>query len=76
MHMCGDTLILEILHHYHNMENYITIINILIILHISVIYEMMHDPWIFVTYCWFRCVNMQDPPPKYTHNIIDNVRQQ
>ena len=35
MHTCGNISISEILYHYHNMENYITIIDILIILHIT-----------------------------------------
>ena len=33
-HVVIIILMLEILHHYHDMENYITIIDILIILHI------------------------------------------
>ena len=35
MHICGDISISEILYHYHNMENYIMTVNILIILHIT-----------------------------------------
>jgi len=37
MHECGDIPISEILYHYHDMENYIMIIDILIILHITTI---------------------------------------
>ena len=35
MHTCDDISISEILYHYHDMENYITIIDISIILHIT-----------------------------------------
>jgi len=35
MHTCDDISISEILYHYHDMENYIVIIDILIILHIT-----------------------------------------
>jgi len=35
MHTCGDISISKILYHYHDMENYITIIDISIILHIT-----------------------------------------
>jgi len=35
MHTCGDILISEILYHYHDMENYIMIVDISIILHIT-----------------------------------------
>jgi len=37
MQTCGDILISEILYYYHNMENYIMIINISIILHITTV---------------------------------------
>jgi len=35
MHTYGDILISEILYHYHDIENYITIIDMSIILHIT-----------------------------------------
>jgi len=35
MHTCDDISITEILYHYHDMEYYITIIDISIILHIT-----------------------------------------
>ena len=41
MHTCGDISISEILYHYHDMENYITMIDISIILHITKI--MYHN---------------------------------
>ena len=35
MHTCGNISISEILYHYHDMDNYIAIIDISIILHIT-----------------------------------------
>jgi len=67
MHTCGDIIILisEILYHYHDMENYITIIDISIILHIANAYvrtcayirtsTYIYECDLLVTTCIYYC---------------------
>jgi len=54
MHTCDDISISEILYHYHDMENYITIINILIILHIT-----KANPYLYTN---ITCINACEHP--------------